>query len=270
MPELPEVETLLRQLSQAVEGARIRKVFVRDPRILNVSSKNFQHNLEGETLSRPARRGKYLCFSMKSGKELWFHLGMTGRLLLAAECRLAHTHIEISFNGRKEKLFFSDPRRFGRVVFHKGDASELPEGIRLTGLDPFQMNPDTFAGIFESRKAPIKSLLLNQRLVSGIGNIYADEGLFRAGIYPKRKGSALSRLRLKKLHGALLGVLEEAILCGGSTVDDYRHLNGQKGGFQTRHQVYSRGGAPCVVCGTEIKVIRLGGRSTHYCPLCQK
>ncbi len=270
MPELPEVETLLRQLSKTVEGSRIESIAVHDPRVLNVSSAVFKKRLEGECLTRITRRGKYLCFPTESGKQLWFHLGMTGRLLLAPECKLPHTHVEIAFKGIKNRLFFSDPRRFGRVIFHEGDSAKLPEGIRLTAPDPFQVTPEAFAGSFRNRKAPIKSLLLNQRLVSGVGNIYADESLFRAGIHPKRKASALSRARLMKLHRFVCVTLEEAIHCGGSSVDDYRHLDGQKGGFQNRHQVYGRGGRPCPVCQKEIRVIRLAGRSSHYCPVCQK
>lgn len=269
MPELPEVETLLRQLKEPLTGARVSKVCIYDGRVLNVPADLCETRLKNQVFEKIFRRGKYLCFQAGS-RQLWFHLGMTGRLFLAAESSLAHTHLAVEFQGCRQKLFFSDPRRFGRVVYHEEGKTRLPEGILRTAPDPFEISADHFVRAFQGRTGLIKSLLLNQRLVSGIGNIYADESLFRAGIRPRRRASMLSRERLKALYSAVLAVLDEAIRGGGSSIDDYRHLDGKKGSFQDRHRVYGRGGKPCPACREPIKVIVISGRSSHYCPLCQK
>lgn len=268
MPELPEVETLLRQLKKTVCGRVIREVRIFDARVLNVDPAVFQAGLRGETAVSLSRKGKYLGLETASAKRLWFHLGMTGRLLAAEESRLKHTHLALSFEGGRS-LFFSDPRRFGRVIFLDRGGLE-PAGLAATAPDPFEMSEDVFARLFQGRTAPIKSLLLNQRLVSGIGNIYADEGLFRAAIFPARRVSRLARAKLIELHRALRQVLSEAVAAGGSSIDDYRHVDGRKGSFQEKHRVYGRTGLPCTACGTAIRVRRTAGRSTHYCPGCQK
>lgn len=270
MPELPEVETLLRQLKRPLTDAKVSRVFIHDDRILNVSKALCAERLKNQIFKRLFRRGKYLCFETDSGRQLWFHLGMTGRLFLAAESSLPHTHLEIHFEGCRERLFFSDPRRFGRVVYHEAGRTHLPEGIRLTAPDPFEISLEAFVQTFYGRAGVIKSLLLNQRLVSGVGNIYADESLFRAGIRPRKRASRLSRARLEALYSSVVAVLEEAIRGGGSSIDDYRHLDGQKGSFQDRHRVYGRAGQPCPVCGQTVKVTVISGRSSHYCLVCQK
>lgn len=269
MPELPEVETLLRQLKGPLTGSRISKVCIHDGRVLNVPASLCAARLKNQVFEKILRRGKYLCFDAGS-RQLWFHLGMTGRLFLAPESSLAHTHLGIEFEGCRDRLFFSDPRRFGRVVYHEEGKTLLPEGILLTAPDPLEISADHFVRAFRGRTGRIKSLLLNQRLVSGIGNIYADESLFRAGIRPGKRASMLSRERLKTLYSSVLAVLSEAIKEGGSSIDDYRHLDGKKGGFQDRHRVYGRGGKPCPVCREPVKVAVISGRSSHYCPLCQK
>jgi formamidopyrimidine-DNA glycosylase len=272
MPELPEVETLLRQLSARITGSVISRVNICDPRILKGSCPKLSSRFENQPLERVFRRGKYLCLETRGCHQLWIHLGMTGRLYFSANSDWPHTHLELVFKNQPDHLFFRDPRRFGRVIFVSADDGfkTLPEGIRLTAPDPLEMPAGEFVQRLRERTGAIKALLLNQRLVSGIGNIYADESLFRAGISPRKKASALGRARLERLHGHIREVLEEAIQLGGSTIDDYRQLAGQEGSFQNRHRVYGKTGEACPVCSRAIRVIRLGGRSSHYCPGCQK
>lgn len=269
MPELPEVETLLRQLKRSMTGAVIREARVFDDRILNVPSKFLESGISGEKVTGFFRKGKYLGFETASGRRLWFHLGMTGRLLFASESKLPHTHLMLALKGSGGNLFFSDPRRFGRVIYLSPDEPP-PEGLLKTGPDPFEMTEEQFVSAFHGRKGLMKPLLLNQRIVSGIGNIYADEGLFRAGLLPWKKAFRISRGRLGTLYRALREVLEEALAAGGSSIDDYRHVDGLKGSFQDRHRVYGRTGKPCRSCGGVIRVRPMAGRSSHYCPVCQK
>jgi formamidopyrimidine-DNA glycosylase len=159
-------------------------------------------------------------------------------------------------------LRFVDPRRFGRLSV----ATEFD----ATGIEPLEIDLDRFVTLFRGRKTPIKSALLNQKLLRGVGNIYADESLFRAGIRPKRRASTIKRDQLKKLHQSLKDVLNEAITLGGSSVSDYVNAEGEAGFFQLQHRVYGREAEPCIVCETPIKRIVIGGRSSHYCPKCQK
>jgi formamidopyrimidine-DNA glycosylase len=193
------------------------------------------------------------------------HLGMTGRMLICdpAEPLAKHTHLVAQLASGRE-LRFVDPRRFGKV--------QVIEGARFkaAGREPIGADRGEFAALFRERKAPIKSALLNQKLLSGIGNIYADESLFRARVRPRRRAASLTRDELKRLYDALQRVLAEAIAAGGSSVSDYVDASGEAGFFQLHHRVYGREGKPCLVCKTPIKRIVIGGRSSHYCHKCQK
>ena len=199
-------------------------------------------------------------------KAQWIvHLGMTGRLQVCdpVDELLKHTHAVVKLASGRE-LRFVDPRRFGRI-------SVAPAGdFNAGGFEPLEVELDRFTNLFRSRKTPIKSALLNQNLLRGVGNIYADESLFRAEIRPRRRAASISRERLRKLFLAVKEVLQEAISLGGSSISDYVDAEGEEGFFQLQHRVYGREGEPCLVCKTPVKRVVIAGRSSHYCPKCQK
>ncbi len=274
MPELPEVETIARGVHQRVRGQRITEVWFgshREP-FKNPPARQAK-GLEGRTILAVHRVGKHIALDLgpasKSAPDAqWIvHLGMTGRLLVTtpgAEV-VAHTHARLTLSSGQE-LRFVDPRRFGRLEFRdlaKGNAFAAP------GAEPLTVDADAFAALFHGRKLAIKAALLNQSLLSGVGNIYADESLFHAAIRPRRQSGRLTKAELEQLRRALVQVLHDAIGLGGSSVSDYVDANGVKGFFQLEHRVYQRTGQPCVVCQTPIRRITLAGRSTHYCPTCQ-
>ena len=201
-----------------------------------------------------------------NGRAQWIvHLGMTGRLQVCEpETEVEkHTHAIVKLSSGRE-LRFVDPRRFGRLsVAQAGD-------FDATGIEPLEIKFEAFSKLFRGRKTPIKSALLNQKLLRGVGNIYADESLFRAGIRPRRRAASISRDQLRKLHFAIQEVLKEAILLGGSSVSDYVNSDGEEGFFQLQHRVYGREEQECLVCRTPVKRVVIAGRSSHYCPTCQK
>ena len=204
--------------------------------------------------------------STQIAKAQWIvHLGMTGRLQVCdPQTEIAkHTHAILKLSSGRE-LRFVDPRRFGRLSV----ASSA--GFDATGVEPLEVDLDRFVELFRGRKTPIKSALLNQKLLRGVGNIYADESLFRAGIRPRRRASSITHDQLRKLHLSIQEVLKEAIALGGSSVSDYVNADGEEGFFQLQHRVYGREGEPCLVCKTPIKRVVIAGRSSHYCPKCQK
>src|SRR5579864_5708137 len=201
-----------------------------------------------------------------NGRAQWIvHLGMTGRLQVCdPQAEVAkHTHAIVRLSSGQE-LRFIDPRRFGRLsVAQTGD-------FGATGIEPLEIELERFLKLFRGRKTPIKSALLNQKLLRGVGNIYADESLFRAGIRPRRRASSITREKLGKLHSAIKEVLREAIALGGSSISDYVDADGEAGFFQLQHRVYGREAEACLLCKTLIKRIVIAGRSSHYCPTCQK
>ena len=202
----------------------------------------------------------------KSPQAQWIvHLGMTGRLQVCDPQSevLKHTHAILKLKSGRE-LRFVDPRRFGRLSVARTG------GFDAGGIEPLEVDLDRFIDLFRGRKTPIKSALLNQKLLRGVGNIYADESLFRAGIRPRRRASTITRDQLAKLMTSVKEVLKEAIALGGSSISDYVDADGEEGFFQLQHRVYGREGEPCMVCKTPIKRIVVAGRSSHYCPKCQK
>ena len=308
MPELPEVETIARGLAKRVTGDVVESVWLgqkREPlkspaaeiaaaldhsRILTVRrvGKHIVFDLEPTNVSvgrapspakgyqpkPPRKRSKVrprdVLSSAKADEgvrptqaQFIVHLGMTGRLQVCepqAEI-LKHTHAILKLASGRE-LRFVDPRRFGRL--------SVAVGFDAGGIEPLEADLDRFIPLFRGRKTPIKSALLNQKLLRGVGNIYADESLFRAGIRPRRRASTITRDQLAKLLTSLKEVLREAIVAGGSSVSDYVDADGEEGFFQLQHRVYGREGEPCLVCKTPIKRIVIAGRSSHYCPRCQK
>jgi formamidopyrimidine-DNA glycosylase len=270
MPELPEVETIANGLQKRVSGDRIESVWLGSkPEPLKSPAAEIARALEGARVEQVRRVGKHIVFDLQgngdSARRQWIvHLGMTGRMLVANPDTEVpkHTHLVARLASGRE-LRFVDPRRFGRLeVRHSGFSGP--------GAEPLQIGVEDFARLFHRRAAPIKALLLNQTLLHGVGNIYADESLFRAGVRPRRRANSLTRLELKKLHAALREVLQEAIAAGGSSVSDYVDADGEEGFFQLQHRVYGREGEPCLVCKTKIKKVIVAGRGTHYCPKCQK
>ncbi len=204
---------------------------------------------------------------LSAQKSQWIvHLGMTGSLVVCppdAEVE-KHTHAIVRLGSGRE-LRFVDPRRFGRLSVVRSS-----NGFAASGLEPLDVGFELFVDLFRKRKTPIKSALLNQKLLSGVGNIYADESLFRAGIRPRRRAATLTRDELRRLYESVQQVLNEAILAGGSSINDYVDARGEPGMFQMQHRVYGREGEPCLTCRTPIKRIVIAGRSSHYCPKCQR
>jgi formamidopyrimidine-DNA glycosylase len=204
--------------------------------------------------------------SATQSKAQWIvHLGMTGSLRVCEpQTEVAkHTHAILKLASGRE-VRFVDPRRFGRLSVATSTEFDA------TGVEPLEIDLEPFTALFRGRKTPIKSALLNQKLLRGVGNIYADESLFRAGLRPRRRASSITRDQLAKLHSAVKDVLKEAIALGGSSISDYVGAEGEEGFFQLQHRVYGREGEPCLVCKTPIKRVVIAGRSSHYCPRCQK
>jgi len=242
MPELPEVEVLALELQKHLQNKTISQVFLYRDDILKTPKEDFVSDLEGKTINRVSRRGKFLRMDLHDKRILWFHMGMTGQILWLGNLHRveAHTHMILNFKGMKNILLFRDIRRFGGIFLTNEDSTSLPEGIRLLGPDPFSIPPEEFVRLFKKRQGCIKSLLLNQRILSGLGNIYADECLFGAGIDPRRRPYRLSSVKLEKLHRTILETLRKAIQYGGSSIDDFRHTDGSIGSYQKHHRVYGR------------------------------
>ncbi|MGA6986684.1 MAG: bifunctional DNA-formamidopyrimidine glycosylase/DNA-(apurinic or apyrimidinic site) lyase [Terriglobales bacterium] len=301
MPELPEVETIVRGLDQRVAGDTIESVWIgsrKQP--LKSPAAIIAATLEGKRIVRVHRAGKHIVFDLegpsrasqpttKNGARTvrrktrqavslpnssdetaqWIvHLGMTGRLMISEPAAdvAKHTHLIAKMASGRE-LRFIDPRMFGKLSVHlPSEAGRFDPG----GVEPLQVSEEVLVALFRGRKTPIKSALLNQKLLRGVGNIYADESLFRAGIRPRRRAASITREQLGRLHSAVREVLREAIALGGSSISDYVDADGEEGFFQLQHRVYGREGKPCLVCGTAIRRIVLSSRSSHYCPKCQK
>jgi formamidopyrimidine-DNA glycosylase len=281
MPELPEVETIARGLHKRVAGDTIQSIWLGEkPEPLKSSPRDIARVLEHSKIVQVRRVGKHIVFDLKQpskGRDRrerigqWVvHLGMTGKMQVTTpDAEVAkHTHaIARLASGREVR--FVDPRRFGRLAV-VGAQPSASVSFQAPGDEPLESQAERFIELFRGRKTPIKSALLNQKLLSGVGNIYADEALFRAGIRPRRRAASLTRDRLRKLHAAVQEVLREAIELGGSSVSDYVNADGEEGFFQLQHRVYGREGEPCLVCGTPIKRAVIAGRSSHYCSHCQK
>jgi formamidopyrimidine-DNA glycosylase len=237
--------------------------------------------LTGAKIESVRRVGKTIVMTVHRGVskqpiEFLIHLGMTGRLLVSSpDVPIPpHTHALLTLADQRE-IRFVDPRRFGRLSIHPSvlqPATRNPQPATYTGpgREPLTISLDDFVALFRGRKTPIKAALLNQSLLHGVGNIYADEALFRAGIRPRRQAARVTRSEFARLRTALQTVLKRAIKLGGSSVSDYVDAEGMRGYFQIEHKVYGHGGDPCTVCGTPIKKIVVAGRGTHFCPTCQR
>lgn len=277
MPELPEVETIARGLQRAVAGQRIVNVtlgktdFIDNPDIL-------ESELAGRSIVRVERYGKFMLLRLTAKQNenarngqpaLLVHLGMTGLLMptRAAEPQVRHTHVIIELSDGRE-LRYIDPRRFGRMAYLS--AETLTEELRRFGLDPLEMSLEEFSAGIHERNARIKALLLDQSVLRGVGNIYADESLWKARIHPAKQACLLKLPELKTLYVALQRILQKAILLRGSSISDFMDVEGIPGEYQQHHRAYGREGKPCFRCKTKIRRIIVAGRSSYFCPNCQK
>jgi formamidopyrimidine-DNA glycosylase len=302
MPELPEVETIARGLASRIAGDVIESVWLGSkPQTFKSKPAEIAATLEHRKIAGVRRVGKHIVFDLGTDHALvpstsaglrparpgqrpgptraarrpgharsvadsaqWIvHLGMTGRVVVCEPATevAKHTHAILRLASGRE-LRFVDPRRFGRL--------SVTTEFQAPGSEPLEVDLNRFLHLFRGRKTPIKSALLNQKLLSGVGNIYADESLHRAGIRPRRCAASLTRKDLQRLYRAVQEVLREAIAVGGSSISDYVDADGDEGFFQLQHRVYGREGEPCLVCETPIKRVVIAGRSSHYCPKCQK
>lgn len=263
MPELPEVETVARSIAPLV-GRRIVSAEFRQARVLRGSNPDeMAERLRGRRISGIKRYGKFILVSLREGGYLMIHLGMTGRLLLGGP-RSKHTHAILTFD--RGSLLYDDSRQFGCIQY----TEEFPQRVARLGPEPLEISAEEFAGAMKGRQTSIKALLLNQTFVRGIGNIYADEALFRAGIHPLARAGKIKPERAQRLLNAVVEVLTEAIEAGGSSISDYVDAEGRRGFFQVHHRVYQRTGEPCLTCGSLIKRAVVAQRSSHFCPKCQK
>jgi formamidopyrimidine-DNA glycosylase len=273
MPELPEVETIRRQLAPVLEGRRIERVEVRDPRWCEPAPPEAVADaLRGRLIERLGRRGKYLIVSVEGDVHLVMHLRMTGNLLLRDDTEEpSHVRVVVELDSG-QRLLFVDVRRFGTGdVLLGGDALSAYFDSRL-GVEPLDADftAEALWALARGRKQPVKAFLLNQERVAGVGNIYADEALFRARIHPLRPVGTLKRAQLDALRDAVVEALELGIDSKGASIDDYRHIDGAEGSFQDRFLVHTRAGEPCPRCGTTIQKLRAAGRGTYVCPSCQR
>jgi formamidopyrimidine-DNA glycosylase len=270
MPELPEVETIRRRLAPLVEGRTLRRLTIHDPRwCAPLHPHELADALEGRALRRLGRRGKYLVWETADEVFLLLHLRMTGTLLYDAPSDARYVRVRFELDDR-HVVSFCDPRRFGTGQLVLGEPALEAFLVRL-GVEP--LGPDfTTEALFmqtRNRRAPIKAVLLDQRRVAGVGNIYANEALFRANIHPLREAGRLTRPQLAALRDAVIASLEAGIDAGGATIDDFRHPDGVKGAFQNEFLVHGRTGEPCLVCGGPIVKFVAAGRGTYACETCQ-
>jgi formamidopyrimidine-DNA glycosylase len=287
MPELPEVETVVRQLEPEVEGHRIERLEVLDPRWSRpVPPGELGAAVGGSTIEGLGRRGKYILMRLDRERTLVMHLRMTGNLILREgevmldpsegrrlyenERSTEERHLRARFvldDGRE--VWFTDPRRFGEAFLI--DDADLPTRFAKLGVEPFspEFTAEALGEMAAGRTAPLKSFLLDQSGIAGVGNIYADEALYRARLHPLSPAGSMKPEHLAALRDAVVAALEAGIDAGGSSIDDYRDGRGEKGTMQDEFLVHTRAGQPCPSCGGEIVRIVVGGRSTYFCPSCQ-
>jgi formamidopyrimidine-DNA glycosylase len=290
LPELPEVEVTRRRIGPLLVGRRIREVrTTRDSRLFMTPPARLRARLRGRSVSSLGRSGKYLVAEFDDGARLVVHLGMTGQLfssaaasprLLSASRRSSltpeaqpdfrpdvHTHLQLRFEDAGPQVFLRDVRKFGRVLLL--EPGETHPRLARLGRDALETTGEALFAATRGRVATIKALLLDQALVSGVGNIYADEALFRAGVRPARRAGRVTRRECDRLAAAIREVLERSIETGGSSIRDYVAPDGSDGFYQDERRVYARGGEPCLRCGSRIRRATVAQRGTHYCPRCQ-
>jgi formamidopyrimidine-DNA glycosylase len=262
VPELPEVETVVRTLAPKLTGRRILDAKFSSHHVVRQKFPVLRRRVRNQLVKSVRRHGKFIVLELDQG-ALTIHLGMTGKLLLDTE---PGPYARAVFKLDLGLLVYDDVRHFGRIEWSEG----LLERAEALGPDALDIPLDDFLRRLKKRKTGIKSLLLNQKFLRGMGNIYTDEALHEARINPRAIASSLSKERATRLHRAMVDILTTAIRLKGSSISDYVDADGQKGSFQLQHQVYGRAGEPCATCGTAIRRIVVGQRGTHYCPKCQR
>jgi formamidopyrimidine-DNA glycosylase len=275
VPELPEVETIRRQLAPVTEGRTITAVRVSDPRWCQpLTVDEMSARLRGRRIDSFERRGKFMVLRLDDGVLLVMHLRMTGNLLyVPVGLRVPRGHLRASLElDDGAHLAFVDPRRFGTAAIHPDQDSLDRYFAGRVGIEPLesQFTPELLFDASRGRRTPVKAFLLDQRKVAGIGNIYADEALHRAAISPRMRTARMSRAQAKALHDAIREALRDGIDAKGASIDDFRDAYGVRGSFQDRFLVHRREGLPCPGCGAPVKKIRVAGRGTYYCPACQR
>jgi formamidopyrimidine-DNA glycosylase len=272
MPELPEVEVIKEGLRKKLKNRVIKGInIIFKGSIKNISPSLFGKRMQGRRFEKVSRRGKFLIFSLDDSSFLVIHLKMTGQLVYCSSREAIDKYACLVFTlDNNFQLRFMDMRRFG-VVCLVEDLEEITLLAEM-GPEPLENNftPLCLKGILQGQKRKIKIVLLDQRIIAGLGNIYAMEALYQAGINPERRANRLTTSEIEALHGAIKDILKKAISSGGTSIDTYRNAEGKKGKFQYRLQVYQREGEPCHRCGATISQVKLSGRSTYFCPQCQK
>jgi formamidopyrimidine-DNA glycosylase len=291
MPELPEVEVTRRRIAKLLVGRKIARVVTTKPSYFFLTSpKRLQQELAGRTVDKLDRHGKYLLARLDSGATLLLHLGMTGQLFGegAKSLRLMrkpdrrsvatekpsgfspdeHTHLQLEFSDRGARVFFRDVRKFGKVLLVAGGKSDAR--LDKLGIDALEAAGEHLFEAARARKIPIKTLLLDQAVIAGIGNIYADEALFLAGVSPRRVARRVSHDECTAIVAAAQKVMKRSIQTGGSSISDYVNPDGSDGGYQNERKVYGREGEPCPTCSTALRRVVIAARSSHFCPECQK
>jgi formamidopyrimidine-DNA glycosylase len=272
VPELPEVETVVRDLRGPLVGRRLATLEVSRKALRRRWSSRWKAALVGRTVRAVGRRGKWIVIDL-DGPILLIHLGMTGQFVIAAakQPRLDHTHLVFGLDGGAAELRFRDIRRFGSATLFAG-RPELDDFFEASGLgpEPFDLDPAYWRACLAKTSRNLKAILLDQRILAGVGNIYADEALFEARLAPTLVGKELSAQEASRLRRAVVTVLRRGIAKRGSSIRNYVGGSGLQGQYQNEFRVYGRGGDPCGRCRTPIARVRLAGRSTHFCPVCQK
>lgn len=270
MPELPEVETVRRGLKELVVGKTIKNIEVKVPNMITTGSQAFCETLKGQKIQDVKRRGKFLIFQCSKGSIL-SHLRMEGKYFTDDSHVDKHVHVIFHFTDCTN-LYYRDVRKFGTLGYYPNDTVWQSQSLLKLGMEPEckTFDLDTFYHSLSRYRSSIKTVLLNQKVVTGLGNIYVDEVLFKAKIHPLRKANQLSFDEVRRIHQAIIQIMEEAIEARGTTIRTYENAFGENGTYQHRLKVYGREGEPCVCCQTPIKKIKVNGRGTHFCPRCQQ
>ena len=270
MPEMPEVETVVRDLRPLVVGRTITAIRLGSKKLRKPWSKSWNAKVVGTAVVAIRRRGKWILADLDSGAVLLVHLGMTGQFTAgpATDPIPHHLHFTFALNDGSE-LRYRDVRRFGSVQWIASDALLQQAFAKKLGPEPFDIPVAPFAAALRSAKRNLKAILLDQSIVAGVGNIYADEALHRAGLHPEQRGKLLTMSQVNSLRIAITTVITHAIDNRGSTIRDYIGGSGLRGNFQNEIRVYGLDGTPCPTCQTTIAVLRVAGRSSHFCPVCQ-
>ncbi|MBD3170712.1 MAG: bifunctional DNA-formamidopyrimidine glycosylase/DNA-(apurinic or apyrimidinic site) lyase [candidate division Zixibacteria bacterium] len=272
MPELPEVEVIARGLGKRVKGLTVSKIHINKPEVIKNDNPDGICNLQGKVIEEISRQGKFIIARFSGGGRILTHLGMTGKLLVMPtdEEIPIHSHLVFEFMENHRRLVYNDTRRFGKVLYSLNGEGIIEQELSELGGDPLKISSKRFLKILKSHKRMIKPLLMDQHVIAGMGNIYADESLFEARIHPRVISSELSEQEGLTLYRSIRKILRSAIKAGGSTINDYCRDDGTMGYFQIKHQVYGKADQPCPRCGNTIYKMTVGGRTSSVCINCQR